>query len=171
MFGSLADKFDRSRNSLLLVVIFSAVNLVLAVFDSGIRLLYSATIPEELFWLGQEFSYETSNPVFVVLGIVLALAVILFYLACWHFSERKRVLIVVALVAFSLDTIVLFYNLFTYEPDVSFLIDVAFQGWIMFSLITGAMAWSKLRTTNKNKYDESALIKPNCNGYWHSAAC
>lgn len=128
-------KFETSRRNLLAVVGFSAVNLVLLFLDIDMYFLFSATIPLALFAYG--------------LGVV-GIVVVAIYLACWYFMEKQRWLILIPLVLFFLDC--LLYALFIYSDfvngysfDYTILIDVVFHGLIMFYLVTGTMAWLKIR--------------------------
>ena len=54
-------KFNRSRNNLLAVVAFTALNLILTAFNANIYLLFSATTPQVVFGIGQSFADELQN--------------------------------------------------------------------------------------------------------------
>jgi|GEM_PF-3080229 len=151
-----AQKFSKARNNLFAIVLFSAINMAISLFDSSIRFLFSATTPELFLGFGRLFSEETGNLLFLIVGLVLALVVIGFYLVCWILSERKRAFMLVALIAFCTDTL-LFIVLVILNAsfdgfDVSSMIETAIYGWILFSLVSGTMAWSKLRGISAEEY-------------------
>ena len=128
-------KYENSRRNLLLVVGFTAVNLVLAFLKLNFYFLFSATIPMWLYYSG--------------LGII-GIVVILIYLACWFFMGKQRWLILIPLVLFLLDCLLyayVFYIDFTSggNIDYSLIIDVVFHAYVMYYLVIGTMSWFKIR--------------------------
>ena len=148
-----AVKFSKARSNLLLVIAFTTINMVLAISGSDLFFLFSATIPSIILGVGREFAIEFSNNAFLVAGIVISSIFVLVYLLCWAMAKRVRAFILVALIFFSIDTL-LFLGIFMLmlsELDFSLMIELAFQAWVMFSLITGTIAWAKLRhVTNQD---------------------
>jgi len=142
----LAVGFARSRANLILMVAFTVVNLFLSIYGSDFYMLFSATLPTILYNAHRIF------PGFVAadmgdFGIVVAFAVIFFYCICWLLSKRHRVFIVFALIFFTIDTLIFMYIVFIWFglSDARVFIELAFHAWVMFYLITGAIAWWKLR--------------------------
>ena len=124
--------FSRSRNNLMLVVVFTTINLFLAISGSGFQWLFSARVPMYMLGFGG------------YMGIVLAFAGVFIYCMCWLLAKRQRAFILVAMILFALDTSVfLLVALFTTYGLHIF--PIAFHAWIMYYLITGVVAWAKLR--------------------------
>ena len=143
-----AVRFTRARSNLLLVVAFTTINIVLNIIESDIFFLFSATIPTLLLEIGRELGSEA-------VGIFLATVIIFVYLLCWIMAKRWRAFILVALIFFAVDALFFFFIFFEIIHNIEFtyLIWLAFQVWILFYLITGTVAWAKLRRVTKYDID------------------
>ena len=136
-----AVKFSTARSNLLLVVLLTIVNVVLHTFGSTFHMFFSSTMPMiaivELRPLSETFAY------------IAAFFIIFAYFMCWWFSKRTRAFILVALIIFSLDTLLfllfigdlLLFGIF----EFAMVIGLIFHGWILYYLITGTVAWSRLQ--------------------------
>jgi hypothetical protein len=157
-----AQNFNKARGSLIAIVFFSGINMGISLLDSSIRVLFSATTPELFYGFGRLFAEETGNLLFLIVGLVLAMVVIGFYFLCWILSERKRVFMLIALIAFGTDALVfvalVVLSLLSDGFEVSSMIEIAIYGWILFSLISGTIAWSKLRGISAEEYEN--LLSP-----------
>ncbi|MCL2409863.1 MAG: hypothetical protein FWC96_09710 [Oscillospiraceae bacterium] len=139
-----AVRFTRAQRNLLAVVALTAINLVLYVTGTDISFLYSAFFPQAVLifveaWFGSLW-----------FGFAIAIATAAIYLACWALSRRWRWFILVALILFFLDTaflawILVPYILNTGDGFIWALIELGFAIWILISLISGTIAWAKLR--------------------------
>jgi len=144
----LAVRFTRARHNLLLVVAFTTINLVLRVVGSDVFFLFSATLP--MFIYDRAITANT--------GIILGAAVIFVYLLCWIMAKQWRWFIVIALIFFLVD--IGFYadfliwnrHFLPYVFDVSFAIEIAFRLWILISLISGTIAWARLRKLSNQEF-------------------
>ncbi|MDR0915740.1 MAG: hypothetical protein LBN02_00915 [Oscillospiraceae bacterium] len=140
-----AAKFKKSRSNLLIVVVFTSINLLLTAFKAGVYLLFSATVPQLAFSLGSALAEETQNNAVLVVGLIAAVAVIMLYLVCWVLSNRYRSFMLVALILFIADCLVFAFLAVFAEFEVSYLLDIAFHVWILVYLINGVRSWAKLR--------------------------
>jgi len=150
----LEGKYRTSRYNLLLVIIFTVVNIVLLVTQSNRYFLFSATVPYFIADIGmvfggmypEEFYFETGvQPLFDTTGFVfllsVAIVILAFYLLCFMMSKNKKVgWLIAALVFFSVDTAALLF-LYGFEG----IIDIAFHGWVIFDLASGIKAHSDLK--------------------------
>jgi len=147
-------KFNKVRNSLKAVLIFTVINLVLTVLDVGIYFPFSATAPLIFVELGRIGAEGNPGSIVFIVCLGLALGCILLYLACFLLTKRWRIFVFVALVLFILDTLSLGWLIWlafsTDSFELSVLLDVAFHIWILFSLIQGSIAWIKLRGVDTN---------------------
>lgn len=141
----LALKFKRARSNLLLLIAFSAANLLLTALNASFYLLFSATAPQYVFAIGQMLAESNRNSIFLVVGLVIAVVILLLYLICWVFSKRRRGFLIAALVLFIFDTLMLGLLIWDVGFEASFLLDIAFHVWILYYLFSGATACSKLR--------------------------
>jgi len=152
-------KYHRSRVNLLLVVVFTAINLLLLVTNADSYFLFSAFIPYFIATIGmllcgrfpEEYYTEElegmaflDNSVFVIL-LVVAVVLTLLYLLAWFMSSKNRVgWLIFALVFFGLDTIGL---LLIGGISLDSVFDIVFHGWAIYDLILGVRAhykWKKL---------------------------
>jgi len=157
-------KFKGARNNLLLVVAFTIINLFLTAFETGYYFLFSAAVPQAFFEIGQGLADDYQNNAFLITGAILAFIGIAIYLVCWSLSKRYRVFILVALILFSIDTLLCLFFVFGGEFNPFYLLDVACHIWVLYYLITGTIAWAKLRGVNHedlNNAMNAIANKPN----------
>jgi hypothetical protein len=142
----LEKKFNTSRNNLLAVIVFTCVNLLLAITETNLYFLFSANIPMYLLYFGSEYSLVSESFSFSSFGIIAAFLSVSIYGVFWYVAKKYRGWIIAALVYFSIDALLLmlFTASLSEEFDFSLIIDLAFTSWIMYYLITGTRAWYKL---------------------------
>ncbi|MBP3391602.1 MAG: hypothetical protein J6L76_02300 [Clostridia bacterium] len=150
----LEGKYRNSRNNILLVVIFTAVNILLLVAESNTYFLFSAFIPYILVDFGRlvcgmypaEF-YEPgveplSKGVFAML-LIIAIVILAVYLLCWIFSKKNKVgWLITALALFAVDTLCMFL---LGGIQVEQILDIVFHVWVVVSLAIGIHAHFKLK--------------------------
>ena len=143
-------KYNNCRANLLLVVLFTVVNLFTLTFGNS-YFLFSATLPALFPAVMSELAADTEYlasmgilpeeaSVLVIVGLVIGLILTVPYLLCWIFSKKRVGWMVAALVFFSMDCLLL---LLTF--DVSMIADILIHAWVMFYLITGVMHGFKLK--------------------------
>ena len=153
----LENKYSSSCGNLLLVVVFTAINIVLLVANSNTYFLFSAYIPYLLADLGMYFcglypaefyggstvgmDFFSKSFLAVMLGI--AAVILVLYLLSWVFSRKQKPgWLIFALVFFGIDTVaMLVLNGFAVDSIVDYL----FHGWVIYSLFSGISAYSKLK--------------------------
>lgn len=152
----LANKFMSARHNLLLVVIFTLVNIVLLVAQSNSYFLFSASIPYYLVDLGmflcgkypQEYyvgmgELEFFANSFLVVMIVIAVVILGLYLLSWIFSKKPRVgWMIFSLVFFVLDTL---FMLAIMGVSADMILDLVFHAWVLISLTSGIVSYFKLK--------------------------
>ena len=97
----LENKMKSARHSLLLVLIFTVVNLVLLLADGNTYFLFSASVPYYLTAFGMGMDAEMGISVFTTTALVISAVILAAYLLCWIFSKRRVGWYVVALVLFT----------------------------------------------------------------------
>lgn len=156
------NRYETARYNLLAVIIFTVINCLLVSTER--YFLFSAFIPlyfvRENFYMHMdeywadvpEMDLQEMAPIVDVIGFVfVALAVvgIVLYLMCWLFSKKRRGWMIAALVFFSIDSAFLLLNF-----SLDMILDIAFHGLVMYHLITGVIAASKLRTLEEYGVEE-----------------
>ena len=156
--AELERKYNNCRANLLLVLIFTVVNLFTVTFGDT-YFLFSATIPM-LFPLG--FAGAVADPEFLaemgltaqdattllIVGLVIGVVLTVPYLLCWIFSKKRVGWMIAALVFFAIDCLFLLVSF-----DLSMIADILIHAWVMFYLVTGVLHGKKL----KNMPDEEPL--------------
>ena len=129
--------FNSARSNLLLVVGFTAINVVLRLVNADMYFLFSASTPMAFL----DIATLTEIPQLMPVAAVLAFIVIGVYLLCWALSKKHPGWLVAALVLFALDTLVL---LGLYDVS-SMIFDLLIHAWVLYYLISGAVALRKMK--------------------------
>ena len=143
----LEKKFSISRNNLLAVIAFTAINIVLVLTNSDWYFLFSASIPIFVLFLGSEFINFAGDISFAAQGIAASFISLSIYGIIWGITKKHKAWIIAALVYFSIDIFLSLYLLATVidEFEAVTIVELAFRGLIMFYLISGTVTWAKLR--------------------------
>ena len=143
---ALEKKFNSSRGNLLLVVILTTLNVILHLSGTDWFFLFSASFPMVVVIFGEIFSEASGNNLFMIIGASLALISIAFFTACYLITSKYKSWIVVALVALSLDSLLLLWLLTAAEEfGFSTVIEIAIRVWVMYYLVSGTRAWLALK--------------------------
>ena len=152
----LETKYSSSRANILLVVIFSAINVFLLVTNSNTYFLFSAYIPFLLADIGMAFcgkypaeyyegniaDYDFFDEGFFIAVVAIAVAVILLYLLSWLFSKKNVGWMIFSLVFFAVDTAVMLYMT---GVSSDMILDIVFHAWVIVSLVSGVISYFKLK--------------------------
>lgn len=153
-------KYNSARGNLLLVVVFTIINLVLLVTNSDTYFLFSAYVPYFVAGMGMllcgkypaEYYEDLGQTEFfgngVFVGFVsVAVIITLLYLLAWFLSKKeRRGWLIFALVIFIIDTVCMFaVNDFAFES----IIDIVFHIWVIVSLTGGISACKKMKAIDE----------------------
>ena len=145
-YSVLEKKFNSSRGNLLVVVILTTLNVILHLSGTDWFFLFSASFPMVVVIFGEVFTEASGNNLFLLLGASLAIISIAFFTACYLLTSKYRSWIVVALVALSLDSLILLWLLTVAEEfGFSTVIEIAIRIWVMYYLVSGTRAWVALK--------------------------
>ena len=133
-------KYKNARLSLLLVLIFSVIN-VFAVFTDT-YFLFSSRLALVLVAVGAELDAALGETLFVIVFAILAIISLVPYLLCWIFSKKRVGWLIVGLVLFAVDTIILLIDVpgLIAEGNTSIIIDVVVHVIVIVELIIGVKA-------------------------------
>ena len=163
----LINRYRNARSTLLGVMLFSAINVVMAAFGSDTYFLFSATIPYFIAMLGAILCGRMSDefyaylelgemdflPGWLMIGFaVIALVLVAAYFVLWLLSKHRVGWLIAALVFFALDTVLMFV-LFGF---VGMILDIVFHIWVLVSLILGVVAYKQLQ----NMPPEEVYVQP-----------
>lgn len=129
-------KYNNSRSNLMIMIVFTVINVLFVILEVDYMLLFSATVPILLASLSFDF----------IPYIMLTLAVIpiVSYILFWVFSKKHYGWLIAACVLFSLDTLALI-GVSILLGDFSGIIDFAFHIWVLYYLIVGIKSGIELR--------------------------
>lgn len=155
-------QYRTARMNLLLMAIFTAVNIAFISFGNSTYFLFSASIPYFLVFLGavtcgrmpaeyyEQFGEtpEHIEPMFFWIMLAVAIVILLVYVLCWIASKKHVGWLIAATVLFGIDTLGMFY---LYGLNMSMLLDIAFHIWVLVYLIIGLTAHKKLKNLPKEE--------------------
>ena len=154
--AALLNKYVSARSSLLIVVICTAVNMVMAILGNDSYFVFSAYVPYQLtffgsllcgkmpeYWYEGEEGYQVVSDGALLIGLAALAAVILcVYLVLWILTKKlSKPLMITSLVLFSIDTGLMFL-LNGLSTDL--LLDYLLHAYVIYSLANGIIAVSKI---------------------------
>ncbi len=147
-----------ARSSLLLILVFTVVNLVMLLLDSGKYFLFSASVPYYLtaFGIGMDLGAGAEGiGTFTMVGLGISAVILVLYLLCWLLSKKRAGWLTVAVVAFILDTLALVAVCLLLDALAESVMDLVFHAWVIWELIQGISANKKL----KKMIEEASLAE------------
>ena len=120
----LTNRFNIARHNILVVIIFTLINIFLAVFGDGTYFLFSAFVPyylaidgmfscgklSEEWYGGSKEEYFFLDDSYLIIMLAFALLILAVYFLFWFLSKnKKRGWMIAMLVFFSIDTLGMIY--------------------------------------------------------------
>lgn len=137
--------FKSGRSNLLLVLIFTVINLVMLLIGSENYWLFSAVIPYYLTLFGMVWDGAVIGTL-TITALVISAIILAAYLASWILSKKRSGWLIVALVLFALDTLGMIGLMILMGFGVmDMLFDVIFHAWVIIGLVRACMAAKKLK--------------------------
>ncbi len=172
LLQDMSKKYNNARYNLLLVVAFSALNLILLALGADVYLLFSASVPYFLslyalllcgklpleYYGGEEYYLEMEAEGFLpgsvaTVALVISALMILGYLAFFFLSKNLRVgWMVAAFVFFILDTV----GLLLMADLANSIPDLIFHTWVLAILLIGFKNGKKLKRMPAPTVEEPA---------------
>lgn len=134
-------RYASARNNLIIMIIFTVVNIVTMFFGSESMMLFSATIPYFAVGMG----YWKADSEFLIAVISIAL-----YLLCWFMSKKNYIWLIVATVLFSIDTAAMIYLYASTGEFESDIFDIVIHAFVLYYLIVGIVVGKKLKEIKAN---------------------
>ncbi len=155
MFKNTMDKNSReyleykvktARNSLLIVIVFTVVNIILLLTEANRYFLFSAAVPYffTAFGMGMDIGMGVEGiGTFTITALVLAAIILGLYLLCWLLAKKRPGWYIAAAVLFALDTVAMV--LLNMEYLTESIMDIVFHAWVLIELFQAASANKKLK--------------------------
>ena len=133
-------KYKNARASLLIVLAFSLVNVF--AFFANFYFYFSSRIALVLVAIGAQVDVTAGTSVFKFIFAALAIISLVPYLLSWIFSKKKVGWMIVALVLFSVDTLVLLIDVPSAlaAKNYTIIIDVVVHAIVIVELALGVKA-------------------------------
>lgn len=148
------------RYSLLLILIFTTVNLVLLLVDADRYFLFSASIPYFMTAFGMGMDIALGGTTYTYTALAISAVILVVYLVCWFQGKKHTGWLTAAMVLFIVDTLGLIFFSFTLlENPLGSIVDFLFHGWAVYELIQAVRCAKKLK-----KLPSQASAQPIYNG-------
>lgn len=139
-------RYSSARMNLMLVALFTALNVVMAAFEANFFMLFTAYVPYVITLIGQQMSFLSGDALPLIIAVVMALLIVSLFFVCWIFSKKHRGWMITALVCFSIDCAFLLYDVVvTPEVFIDYLLIILFHAYVMYYLIMGVISGAKLK--------------------------
>lgn len=136
----LQQKYKNARTYLLIIILFTVLNVVLLITGSDTMMLFSISVPYYAVVMG----YFMGEQTMLVTGCVIAAVMLVVYLLCWIFSKKRTGWLVAALVLFIVDTLVM-GGMYLLASEASGIMDVLIHALVLYYLIVGIHSAAKLK--------------------------
>ncbi len=152
--AALERGYKNSRANLLLVVVFTLINIILAATGSSSYFLFSAFLPYIVSLFGLSFTGHSdfvssdlliAGDWFLYLTLGFSAAVLILYFVFYLLSNKHYGWLIPALVFFAIDCAFIAYFAFSGGFDFSLTLDILFHVWVLISLILGVVNGAKLK--------------------------
>ena len=145
-------RYKSARLDLLIIIIFTVLNIVMLFTGSETMMLFSATIPYYTVAIAYFANLQYGGLEWFVTGsLILAFVILAVYLLCWFFSKKRFGWLTAALVLFCIDTVAMVL-LYLSEP-VSGLMDYLIHGVVIWYLFMGVKAGKQLKAMPEEVVD------------------
>lgn len=148
LFAQLAG----GRYALLLILIFTLVNLLMVMLDADRYFLFSASVPYYLTLFGKAMDNGFSDGAWEVTGaytntaLIISAVILLVYFLCWFMSRKKPGWLTAALVLFVLDSSALvLFTYVLYGSPMYNIMDIFLHGWGLWQLFQAVKSHKKLK--------------------------
>lgn len=149
----LAKQVAGGRYSLVLILIFTTVNLVLLLIDANQYFLFSASIPYFLTLLGRVFDSGLGGTTYTYTAISISAVILVVYLVCWFLGKDRTEWLIAALVLFCVDTAgLLFFSFTLLANPFGNIMDFLFHGWAVYELIQAVRCGIRLKHQTVDPY-------------------
>ena len=136
-----ANRYKKARGNLLAMIVLTVVNIAVTLLGVEWQFLFKAFLPE--------FAFNLFSNIMPWAGIVIAALLLGLYVLCWALSKNEPAWMTAALVLFALDTaaVLVVFAMICLGGAFKFgmLMEIVFQAWVLYCLITGVIAAKELK--------------------------
>lgn len=143
------------RYALLMIMIFTVINLVLVLLDRRQLILFTAAIPYylTLFAKGMDNYFAAGSWMhtgrYTAMALAVSIALLTAYLICWLQCGNRRGYLIAALVLFSIDTLALIiFEIVVVGNPLNDLFEFFLHGWAIWQMAAGVSAHTRLKNAD-----------------------
>ena len=133
-----------ARYNLLVVIIFTTLNLVMLLTGGNRYFLFSTTIPYYLTFFGYMFDHYAIST-YTLTGLMMAAVFLAAYVVCWFLCKKHIGWYITALVLISVDTLVMAVLILWSGNLREWITEIVFHVWVIISLSRGIAAANRLK--------------------------
>ena len=155
------------RYALMLILIFTVVNLLMVMVDADRYFLFSASVPYYLTLLGKAMDNGFADGSWDVTGtytntaLVISAVILIVYFLCWLLSRNRGGWLTGALVLFVLDSSALvLFTYVLYGSPLANVMDIFLHGWGLWQLFQAVKSNKKLKELQKKAAARRAEDSP-----------
>ena len=146
----LQQQLSIARRTLVGVVVMTVINLVLLLTNGDMYLVFSASVPYYLTFLGKMidngFGEMVKNGTYTATGLVLSLVILAVYLLPWFLSKKKGSWLYVGAGLLCLDLLALIaVSILLFESITGTMVDILIHIVAIVQIGKGAGAYKKLK--------------------------
>ncbi len=148
--GFLRQQVQMGRRTLLGAVVMTAINLILLLRGQAEYLLFSASVPYYLVWLGKGMDnyfapIRPNNGVYTMTGLAAAALLLGVYMLLWLLSRKRGGRLWMAFALFCVDSAMLLAAALLLRQNIgTVLVDLLIHLVVLYQLAVGAKASRKL---------------------------
>lgn len=152
-------KYKNARLALLMVLIFSVLNLVTLFME--MYFLFSSYLALTFAEIGLLMQIESGESIYAIVGIILAVVVLVPFFLSWLLSKKRVGWMIVGLVLFSIDTALLLIDVPAYLSvgEFSIFIDLIIHAVVIVYLALGVKAGYDLKKEEKEAKERQAQVQ------------
>lgn len=139
------ERYRGARNNLLVLIVFTAINLLMPLLGIDRQYFFSASFPTTVYWWGDYAAADLGIPALRYGALLIALGCVGLYLLCWLMAKKRYGFMTAALVLFGLDCLSLAGEFVIFEMQYSMIFNVLFHLWVLWGLIQGVRASMELK--------------------------
>lgn len=151
--ANLQQHFNNGRRTLIGLVILTVINMGLLLTNGDLYLLFSASVPYYLAWLGKAMdngfgtAVWTENGVFTATGLIMGMVILAVYFIFWALSRKNGAWLWAAVVLLCLDLLALVaVTTLVLGSLGSALVDILLHIVAIYQIGKGASTWKKLQS-------------------------
>lgn len=138
-------KYKGAIGNLLIVLAFTAINVIMCAAGSNTYFLFSASVPYFVASVGQALYLKTGVSSYIWIFAVVAVSLLIPYLICWIFAKKHYGFMIAAFVYFIIDSLLFVWMVLSADSIASSVFDLVFHVYVIVCLVNGVKYGATLK--------------------------